>query len=120
MVREVFLYGILLSTLQADTVANLPLQRDCFDCHQAQKVSSEFIYRRYLMKYSSKDTIRERLFLYLKAPSQHNSVMPPQFFGKYVVKEPTQLNDKILKERINDYIRFYDVSQKLFIPNDYN
>ncbi len=119
MVKQVLLYGISLLILQADTVANLPLQRDCFDCHQTQKVSSEFIYRRYLMKYSSKDTIRERLFLYLKAPSQHNSVMPPQFFGKYVVKEPTQLNDETLKKRIDDYIRFYDVSKKLFIPNEH-
>ena len=91
------------------------LEKDCLACHQEQKIPSEFIYRRYLMKYSSKETIRQKLFSYLKSPSQQNSVMPPQFFGKYVVKEPTRLSDEILKKRIDDYIKLYDVGQKLFI-----
>ncbi len=98
-----------------DPSINSGLEKDCLACHQEQKIPSEFIYRRYLMKYSSKETIRKKLFSYLKSPSQQNSVMPPQFFGKYVVKEPTQLSDEILQKRIDDYIRLYDVGQKLFI-----
>ena len=118
MVKQILLCTIALFPLQADTtIVDLPLQRDCLACHQTQKVPSEFIYRRYLMRYSSKDTIRERLFSYLKAPTQHSSVMPPQFFGKYIVKESTLLSDEILKERIDEYIRFYDVGKKLFIQN---
>ena len=117
MVKQILLCGIVLLPIQAETTVDSPLQEDCLACHEAQKVPSEFIYRRYLMKYSSKDTVKEKLFSYIKAPSQNNSVMPPQFFGKYVVKELTELDDGTLKERIDDYIKFYDVSKKLFVPN---
>ncbi len=118
MVKPILLFILSLFTLSADSPLPSPeLKRDCLLCHQEQKIPSEFIYRRYLMKYSSKETIKKRLFTYLQSPAQKNSIMPPQFFGKYMVKEPVLLKDEILKERIDAFIQFYDISRKIYVPN---
>ena len=119
MVRGVVWAVLAFVLLVAEeTVVDLKLQRDCFSCHQAQKVPSEFIYRRYLTTYSSTDTVKKKLFDYLKHPSRQRSVMPPQFFGKYVVKAPILLDDEMLKERIDEYMQFYDIGKKLYVPSE--
>ncbi len=56
------------------------------------------------------------MLAYLKAPSVDTSIMPPQFFSKFPIKEVSQLKEEVLRKRIDDYIDYFDISQKLFIP----
>ena len=87
----------------------------CISCHQAQSIPSEMIYRRYLLKYSSKDTIRDKIYRYLRSPSTQDSIMPPQFFSKFPLKEPIEIDERELKGLIDRYIDYFDISHKLYI-----
>ena len=91
------------------------MQKACLACHVQQQIPSEMIYRRYLMKYSSKARIREQIFTYLKAPSAQSSIMPAQFFKKYPLKEPSKHDDETLQSLIDAYIDHYDVRKKLYV-----
>jgi len=89
------------------------LQQDCFRCHEEQKIPSEAIYRRYLLKYSSRDTIRKKMFEYLRHPSVQQSIMPQPFFNKFTIKEPSELEKRELQELIDAYVARFDVAGKL-------
>jgi len=127
MVKSIILFIFTLCSLWGSEKAakSIPerysaLERECLQCHKEQKIPSEATYRRYLRKYSSKKTIREMMLAYLKAPSIEKSIMPPQFFGKFPIKEVSQLKEEVLRDRIDDYVRYYDVNTKLFIPLETN
>jgi hypothetical protein len=72
------------------------------------------IYRRYLLKYSSKDVIRDKIYRYLRSPAIQESIMPPQFFSKFLLKEPTEMSNEELKDMIDGYMDYFDISHKLF------
>ncbi len=91
------------------------LQKQCLSCHQAQQVPSEMIYRRYLMRFSSKKIIKEKMFSYLKCPSTNVSIMPAPFFKKFPLKKVTSLDDKRLEALIDEYIMYYDINDKIVI-----
>ena len=127
MVRFIILFSIVLCSLwSSEEVASFTserdsaLERECFQCHKEQKIPSEGTYRRYLRKYSSKETIREMMLTYLKAPTVEQSIMPPQFFSKFTIKEASQLEEKELRNRIDDYVDYFDINKKLFIPAEAN
>jgi hypothetical protein len=117
MARIVFF--TLLSTLflwgGSETVSEEKLQRQCVACHEQQKIPSETIYRRYLLKYSSKDTIKHKMFDYLRHPSPGRSIMPPQFFSKFSTKPPSELDEKELKALVDAYVKHFDITPKLRI-----
>jgi len=110
MVRILSFLLILHTLIQAQT-----LQEACLSCHQVQNIPSEMIYRRYLLKYSSKEEIRTHIFSYLKQPEEERSIMPMQFFKKFPKKTPTHLDDKRLKKFIDLYIEHFDVSSRIHI-----
>jgi len=127
MVKSIILFLIVLCSLwSSEKAVDLTverysvLKRDCLRCHKTQKIPSEATYRRYLRKYSSKATIKEKMLAYLKAPSIKSSIMPPQFFGKFPIKEVSQLKEEALRDRIDDYIDYFDINKKLFIPAEKN
>ena len=121
MVKSIILFSITLCSLwSSEKTASPVLERECFECHRAQKIPSEATYRRYLLKYSSKETIREKMFIYLKAPSEERSIMPRQFFSKYPIKEVSQLKEEALRKRIDEYVDYFDINKKLFIPEENN
>ncbi len=72
-----------------------------------------FIYKRYLLKYSTKSRIEEALYDYLKNPRQQNSIMPAPFFLKFPMKEPTKMDEKILRKNIRAYIDYFDPRKRL-------
>jgi len=94
------------------------LQQKCLACHRYHQIPSEMIYRRYLMRYSSKKIIKEKMFRYLKQPNKKNSIMPPPFFKKFPPKKPTKLDDATLSRMIKSYIQHYDISKKLKIVKE--
>ncbi len=101
--------------LESAQKAEHSLERNCLACHEAQQIPSEMIYRRYLMRYSSKKTIKEKMFAYLKHPSVEASIMPAPFFRKFPLKEASQLKKKELEALIEDYINHYDVDNRIVI-----
>lgn len=121
MVKTIILFSIILLSLWgSEKPALSTLERECLRCHKAQKIPSEATYRRYLRKYSSKETIREKMLAYLKAPTIEKSIMPPQFFSKYPIKEVSLLKEETLRKRIDDYVDYFDINKKLFIPEENN
>ena len=91
------------------------LEEGCLSCHKAQQIPSEMIYRRYLMHYASKETIKKKIAAYLKHPSTDTSIMPAPFFRKFPLKKATTLDDKRLERLIEAYIAHYDVDGKIVI-----
>jgi hypothetical protein len=100
---------IFLSTL------TLFASESCLECHKKQQIPSELIYKRYLLKYSTKNRIEKAMFLYLKNPNPKNSIMPKPFFSKFPMKKATNIDDKSLKKAIERYIEKFDVKKKLVI-----
>ena len=98
-------------------VANPPqrVQTNCLNCHIEQKIPSELIYRRYLMKYSTNTQIKKKILKYLKNPKEELSIMPKQFFLKFLMKEKLSIDDKILEDSVNEYIEYFDITKRLKI-----
>jgi len=103
---------ILLFTLVLN--ANM-LDNKCLNCHSSLQVPSELIYKRYLMKYSSKKRVKDAIKSYLISPKESSSIMPKQFFIHFSVKEPTKLNGDNLDMVIDYYINKYDMTKRLFL-----
>ncbi|SFV70460.1 hypothetical protein MNB_SV-3-359 [hydrothermal vent metagenome] len=102
----------ILLTL-AISAKNNTLEQDCLSCHKAQQIPSNLIYRRYLLKYSTSARMQEAMFGYLKDPNKKSSIMPPQFFLKFPMKESLSLEDKRLRQDIKRYLEQFDVRKKL-------
>ena len=109
--------GLLSCVLYAEAL-NLQVQqleKNCLSCHKQQQIPSSLIYKRYLMKYSTHKSIEEAMFRYLKNPDKHTSIMPPQFFLKFPMKETLSLDDDTVKKMIKRYLDTYDVKKKLIL-----
>ena len=91
------------------------VEQDCLSCHKAQQIPSNLIYRRYLMKYSTDARMQEAMFRYLKKPNKASSIMPPQFFLKFPMKESLSLDDEVLRRDIKSYLEQFDVKKKLVL-----
>ncbi len=109
------IFAILTAIIFAESENRDSLDKNCLACHQKQQIPSTLIYKRYLMKYSTNTQIEEAIFHYLKNPKKENSIMPPQFFLKFPMKEKTKLDDIRLKHNIRAYLKKFDVRQYLII-----
>jgi cytochrome c551/c552 len=109
---EKIVIGILITVSVVNTIE---LKNSCIGCHQEQKIPSELIYRKYLMKYSDKEAIEDKIFEYIKNPKKENSIMPKQFFLKFPMKSKMDLNITILKKDISDYLELFDVRRRLVL-----
>ena len=116
MVKKIFII-LLLSTLAQTKEPSPLLQQNCLKCHGEQKIPSELIYRRYLMKFSTKERIKKSLLSYLNNPKKENSIMPQQFFLKFPQKEALDLNETVLEESISVYLDYFDVRDRLDLEN---
>ncbi len=101
---------LFLVSLQADN-----LEKDCLSCHKKEQIPSYLIYKRYLLKYSTKNRIKSALYSYLKNPSKQTSIMPKPFFLKFPMKKPMLLDDKTLKKDTDDFIEKFDVKKRLVL-----
>jgi len=108
-----YILGVVL--LASETSIELELQQKCLACHKSQHIPSEMIYRRYLLKYSAKKTIQDRMITYLAHPTVRSSIMPPQFFTKFPAKQPLTLKKRELEYLVNAYISHFDISQRIKI-----
>ena len=110
------LFCILLAAQDVSVEDKQQLQKECLQCHVEQQIPSALIYRRYLMKYSTFERMKGAIYTYIKNPDQKHSIMPPQFFLKFPMKETTTLNDDMLQKMIKSYLNTFDVKKKLVLP----
>ena len=105
---KLIIFILFCATLEASS-----LDKNCLNCHKKEQIPSYMVYKRYLLKYSTKSKIKKVLYSYLKNPKQENSIMPKPFFLKFPMKKPLKLNDKELKKSINDFVERFDVKKRL-------
>jgi len=120
MGKIVFIWSVLILFLSAnrDEQAIQNLEINCLSCHVQQQIPSQLIYRRYLMKYSTDKRIEEAIFTYFRHPKKENSIMPPQFFLKFPMKEKLQLDDTLLRTNIREYLKKFDIREHIIIKNN--
>ncbi|TET88058.1 MAG: hypothetical protein E3J96_04070 [Sulfurovum sp.] len=119
MGKVIFFFSLLYILVNAQDVSvedKQQLQKECLQCHVEQQIPSALIYRRYLMKYSTFERMQEAIFSYIKNPDQKHSIMPPQFFLKFPMKEALMLDDDKLQKMIESYLNTFDVKKKLMLP----
>jgi len=98
---------LLTQLLQAD------IQTSCLNCHQKNQIPNELIYKRYLMKYSTKAYMKEAIVAYLKNPNKKNSIMPSVFFSKFPMKEA--IGTETLEKDVLEYLDKFDVKKRLVL-----
>ena len=113
MVKIILIISIFITSVDSSTV-----QINCIKCHINQKIPSELIYRRYLMKYSDKNIINNKIMKYLKQPKIENSIMPKQFFLKFPMKNRLNANEIYLKKDIDEYIKLFDIQNRLTLDKE--
>jgi len=116
VIRGMIMTIVLLSGSGAASMQEVTsegLEKNCLQCHKEQTIPSYLIYRRYLMKYSTPERIENAMFDYLKEPLQSRSIMPPQFFLKFPMKPPLDLDDDTLRREIRAYIEKFDIRKRL-------
>jgi hypothetical protein len=113
---KLFLIIVVTLIAKAESEPSEMLKVRCLNCHIEQKIPSELIYRRYLMRYSTHTKISKIIFKYLKNPIKDKSVMPKQFFLKFPQKDSSDLNDSTLEESIDDYLNYFDIKKQLTLP----
>lgn len=119
MEKIIFFFALLCIVGHAQNVNvedKQQLQKECLQCHVNQQIPSALIYRRYLMKYSTFERMQKAIFAYIKNPDQKHSIMPPQFFLKFPMKEDSSLDDDKIQEMIKSYLNAFDVKKKLVLP----
>jgi len=104
---KLILFVILVQFLQAD------VQTSCLSCHQKNQIPNEIIYKKYLMKYSTKEYMKEAIIVYLKNPNKNNSVMPSIFFSKFPMKKAIKKDIKDLEKDVFEYLDKFDIKKKL-------
>lgn len=118
MGKIIFFFALLCIVSNAQDVNiedKQQLQKECLQCHVDQQIPSALIYRRYLMKYSTFERMEGAIYAYIKKPDQKYSIMPPQFFLKFPMKEATTLDDDMLQKMIKRYLNSFDVKKKLIL-----
>jgi len=105
--ERIVIFLSLAIIMQAD------INSSCIACHNKNKIPSELIYKRYLMKYSTKKNIEDAIYSYLTKPNPKYSIMPSAFFNKFPIKKA--INGKNLRKDIKEFINMYDISKKLVL-----
>ena len=95
------------------------LEKNCLSCHKAQQIPNHLIYRRYLLKYSTEESMQKEIFSYLQNPQKSISIMPPQFFLKFPMKDASKLKEEQLKIDIKAFLKMFDIKKKLRLDNSY-
>jgi hypothetical protein len=108
----------IIAIANPTTVPSTALKNSCLNCHTKQKIPSELIYRRYLMRYSIDKKMQKRILAYLKNPAPSNSIMPKQFFLKFPMKKRLDINGSILERDIKGYLDYFNIKNKLKVSKN--
>jgi len=117
MEKIVIVLSLFSFSLWANTEIQITqtLEETCLSCHAQQQIPNSLIYKRYLMQYSTDERMEEAILSYMKTPSKETSIMPPQFFLKFPMKEKLQLDDVKLRNGIKKYLKRFDIKKHIII-----
>lgn len=113
MVRLILVITLLISFLNAEKTKTTVYETNCIKCHTKLPVSIDKYFYRYLLKYSSENSVKESIFRYLKKPNKEMTIMPEAFIKRFGVKDKTKLSDKELYKALDIYWEKYKVFGKL-------
>lgn len=88
-------------------------ETNCVACHKDLPVTIDKYFYRYLLKYSSENSVKEAMKNYMKTPSKDTTIMPEAFISRFGVKKATTLSDKELEKALDEYWDIYKVFGKL-------
>ena len=108
MVRTVITLLCILLLSHADS-----FQKNCLECHNKLPITFDKFYMQYLIKFSSEKRIKEAMFYYLKDPKIEQSVMDVNIVNGLGIMPHLNLDNKILMELIDEYIKKFDVKRSL-------
>jgi hypothetical protein len=108
MVKFIFFLLIIFSNIYASE-----FDEKCLNCHQ-DSFQFNMMMKRYTLKYSSEEKIKEAIFNYLKNPTHETSILPLGFLNRFGIKDKSTLDDETLKEMIAIYYDRYNLKSKLY------
>jgi len=91
------------------------LESRCLACHKEQQIPNHLIYGRYLEQYSAEKNIKNAMYDYLINPQKKHSIMPPQFFLKFPMKEKRSMDERTLRQSVEQFIQKFDIKKKLVL-----
>ncbi len=110
LIKILLTVTLLITSIFANT---LVYKNNCISCHKKLPVSLDKYFYRYLLKYSSQNSVKQALFSYLKKPSKKTTIMPNAFIKRFGIKKATSLNNKELQNAIDTYWEEYKIFGKL-------
>ncbi|APW65905.1 hypothetical protein LPB137_08565 [Poseidonibacter parvus] len=113
MAKIILTLILLISFLNAEKTSKNIYESNCIKCHNKLPVSIDKYFYRYLLKYSSENSVKESMFWYLKKPNKDMTIMPDAFIKRFGIKKKTKLSDKKLYEALDIYWEKYKVFGKL-------
>ena len=93
---------ILIILLHVTLIAGV-YSENCVVCHKDMPVKIDKFFYRYLLKYSSEENLKTALISYLKNPTKEKTILQEGLLNRFGVKDKTTLNDKELKEAVDEY-----------------
>jgi len=94
-------------------ISNDVFDKECVYCHKMLTVSLKDVYFKYLLRYSSEESVKSVMLYYLKNPTKELSVMPKEYIKIFGIKEKSKLDEKSLKEAVDIYWNRYKVFGKI-------
>jgi len=110
MVRVVFL--VIVLSVYSFAQKNI-YEQNCVACHKKIPVTIDKYFYRYLLQYSSEDSVKKAMFLFLRNPTKEKSLMSESLIKRFGLKKRTKLSDSELKEAIDIYWQEYNLFDKL-------
>lgn len=98
------LHGVVFASVYED---------NCVSCHSPLPVKIDKFFYRYLLKYSSEENLKTALTAYLKNPTKEGTILQEGLLNRFGIKEKTTLDDKQLKNAVDEYWEVYKIFGKL-------
>ena len=109
MVKKCILIFIMIVNINSYDI----FDEKCVYCHKMLSVSLKDMFFKYLLKYSSENSVKTVMIFYLKNPKPELSVMPKEYINIFGIKQKSDLNDTELKRAIYIYWDRYKVFGKI-------
>jgi len=111
--RTLLLILLLNGTSHAKEEREDVYTRNCIPCHLYLPSSLERMFMNYLKTYSGEQTFKSSLKVFLKDPTEEESLMSDMFIEHFSVKDKSTLSDEELEKAIDIYWDTYNVRNKL-------
>jgi len=109
MIRHILIVSFIMQSLLFGSA----FDRYCVPCHRERGVSLRKTFMNALLIYSGEKNMKAGLAYFLRHPSEKTSVMGEEYFKTHRLKAPLRLDEKQLREALDEYWERYKVIGKL-------